>query len=290
MTLANTTAAAAPTNRGNSEQAEIIYFGRASNSQTSQVFTVDQMPFYLSAFNLGSDDTITVQQVFGQGSGVEVGPFAPIHGAVQLTQQRTKVMVDYPGRYQLVHAGSSALGTFTVTGFAASMTSDPISDIAEALSASLGSFVETIFVEGTTPITVTGNGSSATPFDIGLSSSSGASPPDFVKIQTEAPILISGDGSNGNPYQIVPIGSYGVALGTNTYTATLTGLSVYFDGLTALIHFANANTGAATLNLNSLGAIDIQRRGIDVTSGQIPAGSVLQLVYDGVRFQIIGAA
>lgn len=140
MTLSNTTAAAAPTNVGNSEQSQIIFFGRAGNSQTSQVFTVDQMPFYLSAFNLGGDDTITVQQVYGSGSGVEVGPFAPVHGVVQLTQQRTKVMVDYPGRYQLLHAGSSALGVFTVTGFAASMTSDPISDIAEALSASLGQF------------------------------------------------------------------------------------------------------------------------------------------------------
>lgn len=140
MTLSNTTAAAAPTNVGNSEQSQTIFFGRASNSQTSQVFTVDQMPFYLSAFNLGGDDTITVQQVYGSGSGVEVGPFAPVHGVVQLTQQRTKVMVDYPGRYQLLHAGSSALGVFTVTGFAASMTSDPISDIAEALSASLGQF------------------------------------------------------------------------------------------------------------------------------------------------------
>ena len=142
MTIASTTAAAAPTNVANSEQAQTILFGRASNSQTSGVFTVDQMPFYLSAFNLGSDDIITVQQVYGSGSGFEVGPFAPIHGTVQLTQQRTKVMIDYPGRYQLFHTGSSALGTFTVTGVAASMTSEPISDIAEALSASLGQFAD----------------------------------------------------------------------------------------------------------------------------------------------------
>jgi hypothetical protein len=140
MTLSNTTAAGAPTNIGNSQQSQIILFGATSNSHTSAVFTVDQMPFYLSAFNLGNDDIITVQQVYGSGSGVEVGPFAPVHGAVQLSQNRTKVMVDYPGRYQLLHSGSSALGTFTVTGFAASMTSDPISDIAEALSASLGKF------------------------------------------------------------------------------------------------------------------------------------------------------
>jgi hypothetical protein len=259
MTLANTTAAAAPTNVGNSEQSQIILFGATSNSQTSGVFTVDQMPFYLSAFNLGSNDVITVQQVYGSGSGVEVGPFAPINGAVQLTQNRTKVMVDYPGRYQLFHTGSSALGTFTVTGFAASMTSDPISDIAEALASSLSYFT-------------------------------GSSPPNFVKIETEAPILISGDGSTGNPYLIEPIQAYGIASGTNTYTVNVIGLSVYFAGFVVAIHFANANTGASTLNINSLGAVDIQRRNVDVTAGQIPAESVLQLVHDGTRFQIIGAA
>lgn len=140
MTIANTTAAAAPTNVANSEQAPLIFFGASSNSQTSQTFTVDQMPFYLSAFNLGSDDIVTVQQVWGQGSGVETAPFAPINGAVQLTQNRTKCRIDYPGRYQLYHTGSSSLGTFTVTGFGAVMTSEPISDIAEALSASLGQF------------------------------------------------------------------------------------------------------------------------------------------------------
>ena len=351
--ITNTTPAAAPANVINSEQSQLIYFGVGSVSQTSQTFTVDQQPYYLSAYNLGSDDVITVQQVYGQGSGTEVAPFAPVNGAVTLNQNRTKVRIDHPGRYQLLHTGSSSLGTFTVAGGAAVMTSDPIGDLAAALyqifttlggnitvtapitltgagttaspyiigfqagtvvgsssvsvtgagtavspyivsvnaSAPAGSappnFVE---VTATAPITISGDGTSATPYDIGLSTATGASPPNFVRIQTQAPILLSGDGSNGNPYLIEPVPAFIAASGTDTYTATAIGLAVYFSGLVIAVQFPNANTGAATLNINTLGAIDIQRRKVDVTAGQISAGSTLQLGFDGTRFQIIGAA
>ncbi len=140
MTLTTVTAAGAPTNVANSEQKPLILFGDTSASQTSATFTVDQYPFYLAAFNLGSDDVVAVQQVWGSGSGVETAPFAPINGQVQLVQSRTKVRIDYPGRYQLVHTGSSPLGTFTVMGFNAVMAAEPIGDIAEALASSLQTF------------------------------------------------------------------------------------------------------------------------------------------------------
>lgn len=81
----------------------------------------------------------------------------------------------------------------------------------------------------------------------------------------------------------------GTASGTNTYTLTPSpALDGYFTGLVCVVTFTNANTGAATLNLNSLGAVAIQLNGAALTSGQIPANSTLELLYDGTNFQITG--
>jgi len=82
--------------------------------------------------------------------------------------------------------------------------------------------------------------------------------------------------------------TYGVASGTNTYTATLSPVpDSYTTGFITTITFPNANTGASTLNLNSLGAIAIQLNSAALTGGEIVAGSTKQLVYDGTQFQII---
>jgi hypothetical protein len=79
------------------------------------------------------------------------------------------------------------------------------------------------------------------------------------------------------------------ASGTNVYTATPSpALGSYVTGQTLLITFANANTGGASLNLNSLGAVPIEQNGAAVNAGQIPAGCTLALVYDGTDFDIIG--
>jgi len=79
------------------------------------------------------------------------------------------------------------------------------------------------------------------------------------------------------------------ASGTNIYTATPSpALSAYTTGLSAIITFTNANTGGASLNLNSLGSVPILQNGAPVAAGQIPAGSTLHLVYDGTNFDIVG--
>lgn len=85
--------------------------------------------------------------------------------------------------------------------------------------------------------------------------------------------------------------TYGAATGTNTYAVSFSpAITQYYTGVVYNILFANANSGAATLNINGVGAAAIQRRNVAVTAGQIPAGSTLGLLYNGVAFQITGAA
>lgn len=249
--ITNMTPAAAPTNVINSEQKQLVFFGVGSASQTSQTFTVDQQPFYLSAYNLGSTDVITVQQVFGQGSGTEVASFAPVNGAVTLNQNRTKVRIDHPGRYQLLHTGSSALGTFTVAGGAAVMTSDPLGDLAEALYqifTTLGGNItvaapitltgagttaspyiigfQTGTVIGSSSVTVTGAGTTVSPYIVSANTSAGSSPPNFVEVHTIVPVAVAGDGSAGNPYIISTPAIQVDAVNPATVTASGNGIAI----------------------------------------------------------------
>lgn len=78
--------------------------------------------------------------------------------------------------------------------------------------------------------------------------------------------------------------------GTDTYTATLApAISAYATNQKVYLKFTNANTGAATINLNSLGAKSIKKSGgTALSAGDISAGQILCLVYDGTNFQIVG--
>lgn len=79
------------------------------------------------------------------------------------------------------------------------------------------------------------------------------------------------------------------ATGTDTYTCSMSNtLTTYSNGRYFLILFTNANTGAATLNVDSIGAIAIKKGGSTaLASGDIADGSVKLLAYDGTNFQII---
>lgn len=79
------------------------------------------------------------------------------------------------------------------------------------------------------------------------------------------------------------------ASGTDTYTASLSpSLLAYLSSQVFYIKFTNANTGASTLNINSLGAKAIKDQfGNALTAGQIAAGSRHALMYDGTNFQIV---
>lgn len=53
-------------------------------------------------------------------------------------------------------------------------------------------------------------------------------------------------------------------------------------------HFfaANENTGVSTVNVNALGSKAIQKNGAALVSGDIAAGGLIQLIYDGTQFQM----
>lgn len=160
--VSNNTHAGAPTNVINAEQTSITYFGPSSSSQTSQEFTVDQFPFYFSAFNLGADDVITVEQVVSHGGTKLVSTYQPVYGPLAMDINRSKLVIEHPGRYQLVHSGSSSLGTFTVIGAAASSASTGFAELAAGLQAA----IKGASVVGTTPVVVTGSGTQADPFNV----------------------------------------------------------------------------------------------------------------------------
>lgn len=81
------------------------------------------------------------------------------------------------------------------------------------------------------------------------------------------------------------------ASGTNTYAATIApAITAYAATQRFFIRFTNANTAAATLNLNGLGAKAITKNGTTaLQAGDIKAGQIFLLAYDGTQFQILGS-
>lgn len=88
------------------------------------------------------------------------------------------------------------------------------------------------------------------------------------------------------------IGVYEInALGTNTYTATYADLT-YFTGLKILATIQNTNTGASTLNINSLGAKNIKKMDAlgtktNIEAGDLPISNKIFMSYDGTDFVVI---
>jgi hypothetical protein len=74
----------------------------------------------------------------------------------------------------------------------------------------------------------------------------------------------------------------GPVAGTNTITGTMTpALTAYSAGMLVVFTPANNNSGAATLNINSLGALDTQKADGDaLISGDLVAGIPAVLVLD----------
>lgn len=84
--------------------------------------------------------------------------------------------------------------------------------------------------------------------------------------------------------------SYAVTSGTNTYTANLSpALPSYVNGLTVILRFGIANTGASTINLNSRGAKNIFKNGSALSAGDIQAGGLVILAFNNTdnRFDMV---
>ena len=82
------------------------------------------------------------------------------------------------------------------------------------------------------------------------------------------------------------------ATGTNTITATASiAMSAYVAGQIFRFIAAATNTGAVTLNINSIGAKAITKNGTaSLTANDILINSAVQVLYDGTQFQLLNAA
>lgn len=81
------------------------------------------------------------------------------------------------------------------------------------------------------------------------------------------------------------------ASGTNSYSASGNNSLSYSNNFLVLVKFTNANSGASTLNINGLGAKAIKKNSSTaLASGDIIAGQIFLLNYDGTNFQLIGAS
>jgi hypothetical protein len=77
--------------------------------------------------------------------------------------------------------------------------------------------------------------------------------------------------------------------GTDTLTGSLTpAIAAYATGNLFSFVAANTNTGAATINLNSLGAKSITKAGTTaLAAGDIVSNRIYLIEYDGTRFQLL---
>lgn len=83
--------------------------------------------------------------------------------------------------------------------------------------------------------------------------------------------------------------NYGASsAGSDTYAVTITNFATYAAGTEVFLKADVANTGAATININSLGAVAIRKNGTTVLEdGDIPAGGIAHLKHDGTNFQLL---
>lgn len=79
----------------------------------------------------------------------------------------------------------------------------------------------------------------------------------------------------------------GSVAGTNTITASLTpAITAYAAGQRFTFIPASANTGASTININSVGAKALQINGQALVGGELGTSDTVDIVYDGTQFQI----
>jgi len=65
-------------------------------------------------------------------------------------------------------------------------------------------------------------------------------------------------------------------------------ITAYTTGMQVFVNIGVANTGAATLQINALGAKAIKKRhDQDLITGDIEVGQIVHLIYDGTNFQML---
>lgn len=84
--------------------------------------------------------------------------------------------------------------------------------------------------------------------------------------------------------------SYGADTGAaDAYVVALdSSITSYSDGLAVSMKVANTNTGACTLNVNSIGAVSVKLiNGTNPQAGDLTAGDMVDLRYNGTEFVIV---
>ena len=128
---------------------------------------------------------------------------------------------------------------------------------------------------------------------------------DTVKI-SELPAVVAADGTSVFPVvqggvtkkesinQVggqIQLNDFTVSLDTgtaNAYIATLTPIPVDTKGLIVYLFVENTNTGASTLNTNGTGIVNITNTdGTPIVSGEMYAGGISILMYDGTNAQLL---
>lgn len=115
----------------------------------------------------------------------------------------------------------------------------------------------------------------------------------FDVIRNETAIGGNTKGRIANAYEALNASKQSVfpwsTTGTDNYAVTISGVTS-ISGEWFKIKFINANTGAATLNINSFGAIGLKKKvsgaWVDLAAGDINAGDICFANHDGTRFQI----
>lgn len=123
--------------------------------------------------------------------------------------------------------------------------------------------------------------------------------PNFGSLPTAAQIAALA-GNNGTPSStnkfVTQTGFqngaevYAADAGANdTYVVTLSPVpSAYTTGMVVRFKANTANTGAATLNVNALGAKTIKKESTrDLSTGDIIASQIVSVIYDGTNFQML---
>lgn len=97
------------------------------------------------------------------------------------------------------------------------------------------------------------------------------------------------DSANLSQVQSTVVKLIGSVSGTDTITGSMTpALTAYAAGQMFYFVAAGDNTGAVTLNINSLGAKAVTRDGSTaLVAGDIASGEMVVVVYDGTRFQMV---
>jgi hypothetical protein len=87
-------------------------------------------------------------------------------------------------------------------------------------------------------------------------------------------------------YQYLTVTGTDTIIGSNPI-----GFTAYVAGQVFRFIPAGANTGAVTININSIGAKAITKNGTNpLVAGDIPAGTIVTIAYDGTQFQLSGSA